>query len=862
MDFIREWLRRVWYRLNKRRFDEALRREMEAHRAEMGRPAHFGNTLRLREQAQDVWGWRSLDHLARDLALSVRTLRRSPLFAGMAALVLALGVGVNLAFFQLVNAMLLQPYPVKDPGTLAWFTRVCCWRDSTSSMTTIVPLPMAEAIGRSDVLAAVLAKRGADVAWGPDGLERARVAFVSSNWFDELGATAAVGRLFHARDPLPSDSPAAVLSHDSWQRDFAGRGDIVGEIVYVNDRPLVVIGVADRQFADVDLPVPAAWIPMTHVDAFFPTGSRFAADWDRGAVVYGRFAADLSPSAVADGLRSTLEGLSRERPDDVRAGEFLQLRLASDRFMEPRERAQALQIVAAAGALTALVLLVAALNLGNLMLARAIGRVREMSIRSALGASRWHVMRHLGFEGVLMAVAGGALGLGVAWLASRIVERVDVIPRGTDLTPDWRTAVFCVAAIAATALVVSVPAAWRVGRRDLSTAVRDGGERATAGIQSTRLRVALVACQLAGCAVLLVFAGQVLRGLDRLAHAALGYEFERVAVLEPWLGEYGVGGAAAAAYWTSVKDRLQHHPDVDAVALATLAPLGNGRSTSSYAPVPHLTIDTLNVEPSFFPLMRIPVRFGRSFAAGDVPGQVIIVSETVAREMYGRANVVGESFPKDQRGRTIVGVAGDAHLFTPHATNTGEAYGLIDPASPDAEYAVLVARARADVTRLPAALRHASRGAAEHLSPATRLLRTDFAARTSGPRLASLIGALTAVSALALAAVGISGVVAYAARGRYKEMGIRMALGATRTSIVRALFSPLAWTSGAGAALGLAGGSIAGHLFAGQPLYLDARDVLPYAAAAALLALSAGCAALWPAIRLLRADPLRALRID
>jgi len=862
MDLIGEWLRRVWYLLNRRRFDEALRREMDAHRAEMSRPARFGNALRLREEAQDVWGWLWLDHLVRDVAFSIRTLRRSPLFVAAATLILAVGVGVNLAFFQIVNAVLLQPYPLKDPPTLARFNRICCGRGDASSTITLVPPPMAGYVRRhSAVLSAVLTRRPADVDWGPDGMERVRAAFVSTNWFDELGATATLGRLFHERDDaLLARTPVAVLSHDLWQRQFAGRQDAVGQVVLINDRAVTVIGVADPRFADIALPTSAAWLPMAHVDAFFNTGTRSDVDWTGGVELFGRFAPGVSASGVEEGLRATLAELSRDRPNDVRQGEWLEPLLASTRFMGPSERREALSLGIAAGSLTVLVLLIAALNLGNLMLARAISRVREMSIRSALGASRWRSLRYLVLEGGLVAAAGGVTGLGLGLVAAQVLASLSGAPRHVDLMPDWRTALVGGGAIALAALVVSLPAAWRVGRRDLALAVRDGGDRATAGLHSVRLRSLVIACQLAGCGVLLVFAGQMLQGLDRLRSTGLGFDFEDVAVLDPALAEHGMTPEAAFAYWADVRARVEANPGVASTALVTHAPLGSARSTLSYAGVPRLNVHTLSVEPVFFSMMRIPILSGRGFAPGDAPGTVTIVSRTVATRMYGRADVVGEPFPRGGSESVIVGVADDAHLFTPGAPNMGEAYGLLSPSS--AANAVLLARARTDAARFPGLMRQASRAAAPHLSPETRLLRDDFAGLLQGPRLASSVAGLTAFLALALACLGITGVVSYVANRRTKEIGIRLALGATSASAVRTLLRGSAAAGVAGATLGLGGGWLVGRLFAGDPLYLEPLNLSPYVAAVVILALSACAAAIWPAIRLLRADPLKALRLD
>lgn len=860
MDTIREWLRRVWYLLNRRRLDALLREEMDAHRAEMGEPARFGNTLRLREEAQDVWGWRWLDHLSRDVSYSMRALARTPFFTAVAIVTLAFGVGANLVFFQIVNGLLLQPHPVTDPETLARFNRACCGRGEASSISSALPEPMADFVARrSGVLSAVLTRRSAELVLGLDGVDRVRTAFVSANWFDELGGTAALGRVFEAGDGVGAGT-TGVLSFDFWQRHLAGRPDVLGRTIHLNDRPVTVVGVAAAAFPDVGLGSPDVWLPIEGADAFFDVGNGSADSWQSLVDVYGRFAPGLGVAAVREGLRSTLADLSRERPDQVRPDEWLEPLQASLRFMDASERRQVAGIVLVASALTLLVLLVAALDLGNLMLARAVTRVRELGVRSALGASRLRVMRYLMLDGILICVAGGAAGLVLSLVVMRSLVVLAALPRSLDLMPDWRTALVCFGGIALAALVVTVPAAWRVGRRDLALAVRDGGDRATSGLDSVRLRSVLTASQLAGCAILLVFAGQLARGLDRLSAGEIGFDYENVAVLDPSLPVFGLTPAAAFGYWADVRARVTASPEVEMAALVTNAPLGQMRSTSIYVSTPHLIVATLTVEPDFFDLMRIPIVAGRGFRPDDEPGTVAIVSRKVALETYGRLDVAGDRFPRDGGDRTIVGVAGDARLFMPNATGMGEAYGLLSTSA--AADAVLLVRARIEVTRLPALMRRASRDALPHVTPVVRLMRMDFAERAQPVRVASAVAASIALLALALACIGVAGIVSFVASRRVKEIGIRLALGASSLAAVRAIVGGAVVTAALGALPGLGVGWLVGHLLAGEPFYAEPMDAWPYAAAALALLLAAGSAAAWPAWRLLRADPTRALRFD
>jgi hypothetical protein len=426
MDFLREWCRRAWYLLNRRRIDAALREEMEDHRTRMARPAGFGNTLRLREDAQDVWGWTWLDDIGRDLRFGLRTLRHSPSVALTFILILSVGIGVNLAFFQVVNVTLLQPLRVTDPDTLVYFHYRAQTFDSSE-----VPYPVAMFVrDNTNVLSAVLVSRSASVVWGEAGDERLDAEFVSARWFEELGAPAAAGHLLQeAVDGVPSGSAVVVLSHRFWQRHLGGRADIVGSSVRINGRPAVVAGVADARFAGLRPTSPELWMAIEQIDYFQP-GSRLKTDWSTQSInMYGRLGAGISPQAAKASLQATLGVLSKIRPDAVAPGQWLEPYSGAVRFLAPREQRQTWTIVAASAVLTVLVLVIACLNLSNLALARAIARLREMSIRTALGAGRWRVMRHLAARERPACLRGHG-GRGAAGIRRRVHHGVDIWAAG------------------------------------------------------------------------------------------------------------------------------------------------------------------------------------------------------------------------------------------------------------------------------------------------------------------------------------------------------------------------------------------------------------------------------------------------
>lgn len=790
------------------------------------------------------------------MRLAARALWRSPSFTLASTVILSLGIGVNLALFQIVNATLLQPLRVNDPATLVQF-----YRHSPTFSSNGVPYPMADFVREHNTaLSAVLTQRRDNVTWEEGDGPPVAGAYVSPNWFEELGAAAAQGRLFHdALDAHPDDA-IVVVSHDFWRSALGGRADVVGSTVRINDRPVLVIGVTTADFSDVDLNGPKIWMLDRQIDYFNP-GSQVRTDWNaHAAQMFGRLRAGVSLDATESSLKATLSSLSTLQPNIVHADERLVPYSATTRFQTPREAREIWTAIAASSALTILVLTIACLNLANLSFARAISRVREMSVRSALGAGRWRIIRHLTAESALLAGIGGVGGLLLGAATARLIASLMNLPAYLDFTPDWRSTVMTFVAACLAMLVTGLVPAWKVGRRDLTSAMKDGGGRASRSLQTSRLRFVFVACQIAGSCVLLVHAGQVARGFQRLHAADLGFDFGNIAVLDPSLDRYGVTGIAADNYWREVRQVVGAHPETERNVLVSSAPLVGGASSSLYNSAPHLVVTQLAVEPGFFTLMRIPVLVGRDFGPEDDRQTAVIIGEKVAREMYGTTDVIGQGFPKGTAQPVIVGVVGDAPLIEVQATNRGERYAPLHGAS--LEHAVLLARATTDPANLLVPMREASRTADVRVLAQARLMRNDFEAQLQGPRLASAVTGLVALLALSLACVGIFGVVSYGAGLRTKEVGIRLALGATPTSVVRVLSSSIAWSICIGVVIGLAAAWPLSQVFAGNQLYVQPFHVTSYALAAAVLVATGTIASILPALRVLRTNPLHALRND
>jgi predicted permease len=849
-----EWGRRAWYLLNRGRRERELADEMAAHREMLGDPQRFGNALRIREEARDAWVARGLDEAWQDLRYAVRSLVRAPLFAASVILILAFGIGLNLAFFQLLNVMALRPPDVKSPETLVQFHRI-----AKNFQSNGVPYPATQFIKEhSGGLSAVMTSAPNRVVWDGDATARVTALGVSANWFSELGYSAALGRIFVESIDEQVDSPSVVVVSDAfWRTRLNGTADVVGRRVRVNDEPATIVGVAPSGFPDLDRQEPHIWFLLSQIDRFSP-GTDFKLAWgSHNTALYGRLRPGVMPAAARDSLRSTIDELARMQPSHFSADETLEPYLGTDGFRGPRDRKELLLIASLIGSLTFVVLLVTCANIGNLVLSHAIGRLRELGVRAALGASRWRLLRQQLVQSLLLAALGAVAGLVLANWALRVFAAQTSLPRYLNLAPDGRTFVAAAAIALLSTLVFGIIPAWMVSRRDLIGVMKEGGYSASRGLARARFRLVLIGAQVMGCCVLLIVAGLMVRGLRHLLIADLGFEFEQVAAVDASPRAYGIRGPAARAYWDEVKQTIAGRGDVEMVALVSQAPLGDSVSRSMYRDS-RLTVTDVRVEPAFFQLMRIPLIAGRTFAPSDDAGEVIIISRRLAIDMYGTLDVLGKAFPKFESSMTIIGVSEDAPLVNAGATMVAEQYR---PLGRDHyEEALLVARSRGNPAILLGPMRDAARSANSRVLPSTWLLKTHYEERVRTSSLASMIAGTIGILALTLACFGLFGVVSYGVAMRTREIGIRRALGASGMSVLALVLQHLVLPVGIGMVLGTAAGLGAGWLLAREPFYLPSSDVLTPVLIVIFFTLTAGAAALVPASRALGAEPLRALR--
>jgi len=846
-----EWMRRIWYLLNRRRLGREVEREMASHRESMGEPVRFGNALRLREEARDIWGWRWLDQTWQDVRHGCRGLRKSPSFGLTAWLILSFGIGLNLTLFQMVNLILLKPPAVKHPHSLVRFTR-----HSKTMTSSGVPYPATQFYRRNNtVLAAVLTQTSSDVAWGDNAGDRVRCSFVSANFFEELGYGAAYGRVFNeAEDEKPDAPPVVLLSHVFWETRFDRDPGVISRTVRINDRPATVIGVVPVSFPGLRLNTSQVWVPMSQID-YFHTGSETKNEW--GTEMYARLRPGISLSAAREGMKPAVREFARQRPQVFSEDEYLEPSASTGHFAMAKDRQEIWTIVLLIAGLTLLVLIVACANLSSLVLSRANHRLREFSIRLALGAGRWRIVRQLLTESLLLLGAGLVTGMLLGYEAAKTLAAQFKLPP-LDFTPDWRALLAGLSIALFSLLLFGLLPALRIARQDLTSSMKDGAQQSSGGLQRTRLQRVLVGTQVAGSCVLLIVAGLMARGLQRLLAADPGFDFVNVVVLEPSLRLYGIKGEAARAYWGNVRHALAAHRETESLALVSLAPLGRNLNETIYPDATDLKVMSSNVEPEFFPLMRIPILAGRNFQASDDYRTTIIISKRLAERMYGTMNVVGQGFPKTRPDKTIIGIAGDANLIKIQANNVAERYSLFYPGQ--YEDLLLIARARAHPDRLLEPMRTAARQADDRVLAHARLMKLDFESKLQAPRLTSLIATLVGLLTLSLACLGIFGLISYAVSLRTKEIGVRVALGARSNSILGLLLRQLLWPVALGIVIGTGSAVVVGTMLGGDPFYLRINDPAGSLAALLVLVLTGGLAAIVPARRALRIDPMRALR--
>ncbi len=845
-----EFFRRLHYLLRRRRFDQELASDMEFHRemAEREGGGHFGNTLRLREEARDAWGWTGIERFFQDLRYAVRMLRKSPGFTLAAVLMLALGIGVNVAAFSFFDLMVLRPLNVRNPGTLLRFHR-----RAPENYAYALPYPeMAFFREHSRTLSAVLALNYTKVAIEEEE-KQFNAHFVSANFFNELGATARLGRVLDpARDEVPDAEPVVVLSHGFWQRHFGGDPSVVGRAIRLNGKPATVIGVASSEFSGLSLDVPALWAPIRQ-QPYFASGSHLLTDYSAdssGVQMFGRVLTGLTPKGAEQELSSLAAELRRQHPIDIWEKEGIpsqpggyakSLMVGTRRGSGGEGRDELYPVAALVGALVLLILVVACANLGSLLLARGVAREREIAIRVAVGAGSGRLIRQLFTESLLLALLGSAAGVGMSYVVLRSLMTLTDSPSWLNPAPDWRVIVFSIAMGFAAAILFGLTPALQVARRR---------HRATV------TRQFLVGAQVAASCVLLIVAGLLGRALDHAMSSQPGFEYERAISIDPGLSRHGYSPAKARAYLDILQSRLRALPGVESVSLALTPPLGNvsiGAGLGVNGRVVNVQLN--HVDPEFFQTMKIPLLRGRNLMRGDV--HAIIISESLGRAAWPGEDPLGKKFTMGE-DYIVIGISGSARQIKLEDSDSVEAYLPIEMADLPAVF-VLV-RTSAQPEDLVRSAAWAARALDPDIFPEVQLMKSGFRRKVRSAEYSALAVTLLGFIAHLLACLGIVGVVSYAVSQRTKEIGIRMALGAKPSHVLQVVLRQFVWPVAGGLLAGVGAAAALSQLLRGQLYGISHLDTLTYLVAIVVFMVTVAVAALAPARQALGVDPLRALR--
>ncbi len=859
---MRELMRRLWYLLNRPRFDKELARELEAH-AEMAEQAgtrtRLGDPVRLREDAREAWGWTWIDRLGQDVRYAVRMLRRSPAFTATAMLMLAIGIGVNVAAFGFFNLMFLRVLPVRDPDSILRLER----RSPEGYSSELTYPAMAFYRDRVRTLRAVLAARYEKLAL--DGqAEPLRAQFVTANFFDELGAGMTLGRgLDPVVDARLEGAPRIVLGEDFWQRRFGGDPLIIGRVLRLNGNPATVVGVASPQFSGLHGDQPDLWVPIAAQPYFF-AGSQLLTDLSGnhgGVNVWGRLTPGATPQAAEEELRLLAMALRQQHPD----GAWEHERLVSEpgaygvgtragtskgSGARPNPRAELYVVSALVGALALLMLAATCGNLGSLLLARGVARERELTIRSAVGAGSGRLIRQLFTESLVLALAGAVAGLGLGYAVLRGLMTLSGAPAWVDATPDWRVAAFAAAAAFLSAVLFGLTPAFQVVRRRT---------------RASLIRQVLIGAQVAASFVLLVVAGLLTRAVDHLMFTPPGFDYEHVVSISPGLGGHSYTPARAQAYLDALQARVRQLPGVEAVARVSIAPMGNAKIvTEIIANGRHLAMYFNRVDSDYFHAMRIPLLRGRTPMPGE--SHVVVLSASAAalawpeEDPLGKTISDGEDSVGSASGYTVVGISGNARVVALEDPDAVEVYFPV--ATPDLPSANLVVRSSRPPQDLVASVVSIARGLDGDVFPEVQVLRSAYERKLQSAERGALAVSALGIGALLLACLGITGLVAYAVSQRTKEIGILMALGAARSQVLAAVLRQFSRPVVGGLIVGLGGAAALSQGLRRQLYGLSSLDPLAYLATIVIFLAAVTVASLLPARRALRVDPILALRCE
>ena len=844
--------------------DDNLRAGMPPAEARRQALLKLGGVAQVEERYRERRGIPLIENLVRDLCFGARTLRRNPGFTAVAVLTLGLGIGANTAIFSVVNAVLLRPLPFPQPERLVLVWATNTERGDLEDVATYPDFADWKARSRSFENLTGFTTRGMTIV-GTDQAEMVEAVQGTPGFFETLGVAPALGRTFRLDEGEEGAAKVAVLSDSAWQRYFGGRRDVLGQTLRANEEAWTIIGVMPPGFRfSFSGPPEQIYTPLVR------DPSR-----NHGFVrVLGRLRPDVQIASAQSEMNVLTSGLAREYPDTNKGVGTNIVPLVQ--AMAGKSRIALLMLL---GVVT-MVLLIACTNVANLMLARSASRQRELALRAALGAGRARLLQQLVTESTVLALAGGALGLLLSsWTARLLVRLLSQsydIPRIESTGLDGWVLGFAFLLSLATGVLCGAVFAPVAVSASLEESLRESSRTATGNRGGRRLRGILVVAETALALVLLAGAGMLLKSFLVLRSTAPGFQADNVLTVSFFLPKNKLAQPPERSrFFEDVLARASAQPGVRSVALVANLPLGNGWDSLGFhipgRPDPEpdgaFSANFNIVSPGYFRTMGIPVRAGREFAPQDSGGTptVIIVNEAAARTFWPGEDAVGKTIvlPVDETtsvNLSVVGVTGDVRQMGLGSEPRPEIFLDSLQPGPPWNWLTMVVRTTPEL----AGAVKSFPWSVDRDVPVSEVRTLDevLSASLAEPRVYTLLLGVFAALALTLAAIGLYGVVSYGVTQRTSELGVRLALGAERSALVRLVLRQGLGLALTGIAIGLAGALAVVRVLPRLAPGIQPGDPLTLSAVAALLLGVALMAAYLPARRASRVDPTVALRYD
>jgi len=814
-----------------------------------------------------------------DVRYAFRTIVRNPGFAAVAVLSLALGVGANTTIFTLLNAMLLSPLPVERPSELVAAFTVDQQTAGGFGNTGPMSFPnFKDFRERNEFLADIAAytfPNQVSVITGTTP-QPAFAELVTGNYFSVLGVKAAKGRVFTGdEDVTRGGAPVVVLSHGFWQRRLGGDPAAVGRVMPINGASFTIVGITPDGFKGINALIsPDMWVPSMMYAQVLPAQTRTWIDERRALLFFaaGRLKPGATIRQAEANLKTIASALEKEYPAPNR-GRSAALRPLVEATIFPGIRDLFVLGGAVLMTVVGLVLLIACSNVANLLMARASARSQEIAVRIAIGASRARLFRQLLTESAVLALLGGVLGVGVAVAARDGIWALRppfLADNFVDLTIDARVLAFTAAVSLVTGLVFGAVPAMRASRPDLVDALKEETRGAGTGRRRATLGRALVVVQVALSVVALVAAGLFLRSLGRANQIDPGFDVEHVAAVAVNAGQGGYDGERAKQFFRTVHDRVAVMPGVQSTAFGSSAPFtGSLQKTiikegENPEAMSARVLAVVNVTtPGYLQTMRIPLLKGRDFADTDreTSLRVAIVNQTFADRIWPNEDPIGKRFRffTDTAYRQVIGVAKNSKYQTLGEDPQPAAYTPLEQDFSDAM--ILLVRTAGDPAAALGTAQREIRSIDAQVPLQNPFPMRELLKQSLWPaRLAAILLGIVGALALTLASIGLYGVMAYAVTQRTREIGVRMAMGANRSQVLRMVLQQAMTLVAIGLVVGVAGALALARVVNRLLFGMSGIDPVTFFGVALLLTLVAMLASAFPAWRASRLDPIRALR--